>query len=95
MLPSLQTPRGALTPREARRKRENVAIAVLEARLARGEITPEQADAEILELALERFAFMPPAALDELRELGRELFEEPEMIETRALAPRPPDDDEP
>ena len=86
MLPS------AKTPRETREEREQAAIARIDARLASGEITPEQADAEILEIALQRFAFLPPSIVDELRAMGRELFEEPEMVVTRRFAPRPDDE---
>ncbi|RZO60838.1 MAG: hypothetical protein EVA89_12765 [Sandaracinaceae bacterium] len=66
-----------------REAREEKALADIEARLDRGEITPDEADRACMELAVQRFSFLPEAALDELRRFGRELGEEPEMVESR------------
>lgn len=78
-----------LDPEDERKQREDAAIASIDARLVSGTLSPEHADREILELALERFAFLPEDALDELREVGLAMNEEPEMVETRSRAPRP------
>lgn len=79
----------ALLPEDERAAREARALANIEARLAAGLVDPEAADEEILELALARFEYLPDEVLGELREVGRELNREPEMVESRALAPRP------
>lgn len=73
---------------DEREQRERTALAGIDARLAGGQVTPEEADREILDLALARLSYLPTAAIDELRQLGLELLEEPEMVETRELAPR-------
>ena len=67
-------------PEDARRAQ---AIAAVGARVAAGEISGAQADAELLEIALTRFDFLPPDAIDELRRVGRELNQDVEMVETR------------
>ena len=68
---------------------EAAAIEEVEARLERGEVDPAAADRELLEIALRRFAHLSPEAIEELRQVGLELLEEPEMVETRSLAPSP------
>lgn len=71
---------------DEREAREQAAIADIEARVARGELTGEGADREILEIVLrERFAFLPPESIEELRMHGLELLEEPELVETRSF----------
>ncbi|MEZ4340988.1 MAG: hypothetical protein R3B82_30555 [Sandaracinaceae bacterium] len=84
----LTLPAGLL-PEDERAAREARTLASIEARIAAGILDPEAADEEILELALARFDFLPADIVEELREVGRELNREPEMVEGRALAPRP------
>jgi len=76
-------------PLDERAHREKLALASIDARLQAGLLSPEDADVEILELALARLSFLPDEVIEELRVFGRELHEEPEMVESRALAPRP------
>ncbi len=80
-------------PRTEREAREKAATADIDARLAAGTLSAEDADEEALELALERFGFLPEDAIDELRRVGRMLNEQPEMVEGHSLAPRPRDKD--
>jgi len=61
----------------------------VEARVCAGLLSGEQADDELLEIALARFDFLPPEAIAEMRAFGRELNEEPEMVATRLRAPTP------
>lgn len=61
----------------------------MEARVRAGLLSGEQADDELLEIALARFSFLPPDAIEEMRAFGRELNEEPEMVATRLRAPSP------
>ena len=70
-------------------RQEDAAIASVEARARAGLLTGEQADDELLEIALGRFDFLPPEAIAEMRAFGRELNEEPEMVATRLRAPTP------
>lgn len=53
-----------------------------------GWLSGEQADEELLDIALARFDFLPPESIEELRAFGRALNEEPEMVATR-LRPAP------
>lgn len=66
-----------------RKREEDAAIADVEDRVKAGVLSGADADAELLEIALARFDYLPPEALEELRAFGRELNEEPEMVETR------------
>jgi hypothetical protein len=77
---------------DERQAREDAAIADVDARVVSGALSAEQADREFLELVLrERFAFLPTDAIDQLRTVGLELLEEPEIEETRTYyyAPDP------
>lgn len=95
-------PEGVVTlPRELRLNderatREAAKLDDVEARLVSGAISAEDADREILEMVLkERFGFLPPEAVEELRIAGLDLLDEPEMIATRAYAGERADGDEP
>lgn len=80
---------------DPRTAREAEALAEIEAQLADGSISAEDADRMALELVLEeRFGFLPPDALEELRQAGLELLDEPELVETRAYAAIAPDGSE-
>jgi len=83
-----------MSDRDERKRREDEAVADIERRMMAGTLSPEQADRELLELALQRFSYLPPEAIEELRQFGLELNEEPEMVETRwrgpDAEPRPP-----
>ena len=70
-------------------RQEAAAIASVEARVRAGLLSGEQADDELLAIALARFDFLPPEAIAEMRAFGRELNEEPEMVATRLRAPTP------
>ncbi len=76
-------------PLDERAHREKLALASIDARLEAGLLCAEDADIEILELALARLSFLPDEVIEELRAFGRELHDEPEMVESRTLAPRP------
>ena len=76
-----------LAPHDPRKEREDAAIADVEARVDTGQLSGEDADAELFEIALARFDYLAPDALEELREFGREVIKEPEMVGTR-LQPR-------
>jgi len=73
----------ALISADERKQKEDAAIADIEARVEAGTLSGADADAELLELALARFDYLHPEAIEELRAFGRELNEEPEMVETR------------
>ena len=75
--------RAHLRPETDRERKEAAAIASVEARVRAGLLSGERADEELLEIALARFDFLAPEAIDELRAFGRELNEEPEMVATR------------
>ncbi len=70
-----------------RTRREDAEIALVEAQLRAGTLSPEDADRQFLEIALRRFDYLPEEAIEELREVGLGLNEEPEMVESRSLAP--------
>lgn len=78
---------------DKRKAREDAALDEIEARLANGSLSPEDADRMILEMVLkERFAFLPPDAAEELRIVGLALLDEPEMVETREALARDGDE---
>lgn len=78
-----------LRPSTDRDQQEVAAITSVEARVRAGLLSGEQADDELLEIALARFSFLPPDAIEEMRAFGREFNEEPEMVATRLRAPTP------
>jgi hypothetical protein len=82
-----------LAPVDERQQKEDAAIADVEARVRAGTLSGTEADAELLEIALGRFDYLPPDAIEELRSFGRELNEEPEMVETR-LGPETGEEEE-
>jgi len=79
-------------PANARIAREDAALEDLQVRLVRGEVSPEEADQEIIELALARLDFLPASELEQARQFLLEAFDEPEFVETRSLAPTPDDE---
>lgn len=72
-----------LAPVDERQQKEDAAIADVEARVQAGALSGAEADAELLEIAIGRFDYLSSDAIEELRAFGRELNEEPEMVETR------------
>jgi len=81
-----------LRPPSDHDQQEAAAIAAVEARVRAGLLSGEQADDELLEIALARFSFLPPDAIEEMRAFGREFNEEPEMVATRLRAPTSTDE---
>lgn len=82
-----------LQPTDKRKAREDAALGEIEARLANGSLSPEDADRMILEMVLkERFAFLPADAAEELRIAGLALLDEPELVETREALARDGDE---
>lgn len=84
----------SLSGADARQRKEDEALADIEARLKRGALSPVEAEREILELALDRFDFLSDKSTDALRAVGLELLEEPEFVESRSHAPGPRTDEE-
>lgn len=69
---------------DERQAREDAALADIEDRVARGVLSPADADRELVELVFtERFGYLPPDAFEALRRVGLELLEEPEVEESR------------
>lgn len=80
---TVKAPRRKVSARQRRQEQEAAEIAAVEERLRAGMISGEQADDELLEVVLKRFSYLKPDQIAELRAFGRELNDEPEMVETR------------